>query len=104
MRTPTYRQANNRTVWTTWQDEGALTLAGVDVPSLQVVGIKSSTHFRGGWAPVARKIVTADEPGFSSNVLATFEPLRTKAVIRWPTDERAVYEQLEEAVAAAARL
>jgi microcystin degradation protein MlrC len=31
-------------------DEGALTLAGIDVPSLKLVGIKSSCHFRGGWA------------------------------------------------------
>jgi microcystin degradation protein MlrC len=85
-------------------DEGALTLAGVDVPSLKVVGIKSSTHFRGGWAPVASKILTADEPGFSSNRLETFEAMRRHEVVRWPIDDRAAYgeETSEEALAVAA--
>ena len=54
---------------------------------------------------MAAKILTADEPGFSSNVLSTFEEMRTQKVVRWPLDERAEYgEEVEELAEALARL
>ena len=70
-------------------DEGALSLAGVEVSRCSVIGIKSSTHFRGGWTPCSGKIITADCPGTSSNVLANFE--RATPVVRWPTSELVAY-------------
>ena len=72
-------------------DEGALTLAGIEVNQCHVIGIKSSTHFRGGWTPCAGKIITADCPGSSSNLLENFESLREQKVIRWPTNSSASY-------------
>jgi hypothetical protein len=51
---------------------------------------------------VSRAILTADEPGWTSNDLAVFEPRRTKRVVRWPLDARAVYTPIAAAAAAAA--
>jgi microcystin degradation protein MlrC len=72
-------------------DEGAFTLAGIDVSRYKICGIKSSTHFRAGWKPISSAILTADDPGWSSNNLFVFEPLREKPVVRWPTTEGATY-------------
>lgn len=72
-------------------DEGAFTLAGLDITTYKICGVKSSTHFRAGWAPISRAILTADEPGWTSNDLATFQLMRTKPAVRWPVDDRAAY-------------
>lgn len=72
-------------------DHGAFALAGIDVQTYKVVGLKSATHFRGGWAPIASKIITCEAPGWSSNDLDTFEPLRRHRVVRWPTNPSATY-------------
>ena len=72
-------------------DEGAFTLSGIDIFRYKIAAIKSSTHFRAGWAQVSPSILTAEAPGWSSNNLFVFEPLRTKPVTRWPTDEGAGY-------------
>jgi microcystin degradation protein MlrC len=72
-------------------DEGAFTLAGIDFSKCHVLGIKSSTHFRGGWTPCAGKIITADCPGSSSNLLENFDLLRKVPVTRWPTSASATY-------------
>ena len=72
-------------------DEGAFTLAGIDVRACRVVGIKSSTHFRAGWRPIAADIITADEPGLSSNQLDVFEPLREHKLGYGPTNPSARY-------------
>jgi len=82
-------------------DEGAFTLAGLDIYDYKVCGVKSSTHFRAGWAPISRAILTADEPGgYTSNDLGSFQLMRTKPAVRWPVDDAAVYPPL----ASAARL
>ena len=83
-------------------DAGGFTLAGLDINAYKICAVKSSTHFRAGWAPVSRAILTADEPGWTSNDLAVFEPRRTKRVVRWPLDARAVYPPIAAAAAAAA--
>jgi microcystin degradation protein MlrC len=60
----------------------------------KIVGVKSSTHFRAGWAPISRAILTADEPGWTSNDLFVFEPMRTKRPRGgglWPVDDSAAY-------------
>ena len=72
-------------------DDGAFALAGLDINRYKIVGIKSSTHFRAGWAPISEAILTADEPGWSSNNLFVFEPLREKKVVRWPTTDGTSY-------------
>ena len=78
-------------------DEGAFTLAGIDINSYQIIGVKSSTHFRAGWAPISRAILTADEPGWTSNDLYVFEPMRGKKARKlWPVDAGATYPALAE--------
>lgn len=73
-------------------DEGAFTLAGIDINAYQIIGVKSSTHFRAGWAPISRAILTADEPGWTSNDLNVFEPMRQKKPrSMWPVDSGAAY-------------
>ena len=37
-----------------------------------LVCVKSSTHFRAAYAPIAEAIITADEPGLSSNAGESF--------------------------------
>ena len=77
-------------------DEGAFTLAGIDINSYQIIGVKSSTHFRAGWAPISRAILTADEPGWTSNDLRVFEPMRKNLAGRslWPVDASVTYPLL----------
>jgi len=41
-------------------DEGAFTLAGIDIFRYKIAAIKSSTHFRAGWAQVSPSILTAE--------------------------------------------
>jgi microcystin degradation protein MlrC len=72
-------------------DEGAFTLAGIDINAYQIIGVKSSTHFRAGWAPISRAILTADEPGWTSNDLHVFEAMRKKPRSLWPVDTEATY-------------
>ena len=81
-------------------DEGIFRLHGLDVRDYQVVGVKSSTHFRAGFAPIVEEcggvILTADEPGLSTNRLEVFEAQRTVASglgPMWPVDGAAVYEK-----------
>jgi microcystin degradation protein MlrC len=72
-------------------DEVAFTFAGIDIARYKICAIKSSTHFRAGWAPVSSTILTVDEPGWSSNNLDVFEPMRITKVSRWPTTPDAKY-------------
>lgn len=67
-------------------------------------------HFRGGFAPIVEEegglILTADEPGLSTNRLEVFEALRTVPAAlgpMWPVDDAAEYraEQLAEELVAA---
>eukprot|EP01048_Picozoa_sp_COSAG05_P012101 COSAG05_NODE_1189_length_5574_cov_2572.551963_3_plen_71_part_00 len=48
------------------------TLHGIDVRECALVCVKSSTHFRAAYAPIAETIITADEPGLSSNAVENF--------------------------------
>eukprot|EP00747_Dinoflagellata_sp_TGD_P216603 gnl/TRDRNA2_/TRDRNA2_89125_c0_seq1.p1 gnl/TRDRNA2_/TRDRNA2_89125_c0~~gnl/TRDRNA2_/TRDRNA2_89125_c0_seq1.p1 ORF type:complete len:520 (+),score=82.85 gnl/TRDRNA2_/TRDRNA2_89125_c0_seq1:41-1600(+) len=72
-------------------DESPFLHAGIDVRQRRVVGIKSATHFRAGWQPIASRIITCEAPGWSSNVLANFEHARKSKVVRWPLDAHASY-------------
>eukprot|EP00756_Hemistasia_phaeocysticola_P016925 Hpha_TRINITY_DN15504_c0_g8::TRINITY_DN15504_c0_g8_i1::g.107061::m.107061 len=78
-------------------EEHAFTLAGIDVRACQVIGLKSSTHFRGGWQDIAAQVITADEPGVSTNRLDALEALRRNKLAHWPTTPGAVYEHTSKA-------
>jgi len=72
-------------------DEGLFTKCGINISKYKIVGIKSSTHFRAGWEPISTQIITADDPGLSSNALEVFEPLRSNKLAYWPINAEAEY-------------
>jgi microcystin degradation protein MlrC len=60
-------------------------LHGIDVSRCSVVGLKSSQHFRAGFAHLAAAILTADAPGLTTNQVEVFEH-RTAGRPLWPRD------------------
>jgi microcystin degradation protein MlrC len=66
-------------------------LHGIDISRYKIVGVKSSQHFRAGFQPLARAIVTADSPGLTTLNVGYFPRDRTTRPI-WPLDEDATYE------------
>ena len=57
---------------------------GVDVADMQVVGLKSSNHFRAGFRDVAGRIITTDAAGFVSTDMSIFKHSTTAL---WPSDD-----------------
>jgi microcystin degradation protein MlrC len=66
-------------------------LHGIDVARCRIVGLKSSAHFRAGFAGVARAIVTADPPGITTANLFNLPYRRLRRPI-YPFDAEAVYQ------------
>jgi microcystin degradation protein MlrC len=64
---------------------------GIDVSRYQIVALKSTNHFRAGFAGLADRIVTADGPGLTSSRVEVF-PRRHAPGPLWPIDETARYE------------
>ena len=71
-------------------------LHGLDVSRYELVGLKSSTHFRAAFTPLAARIITADEPGLASGRLEVFEARRTRLPLTpmWPISEAASYSHV----------
>jgi microcystin degradation protein MlrC len=65
-------------------------LHGIDVGRCRVVGLKSSAHFRAGFAPIAKHIVTADPPGITTSNLSNL-PYRQLRRPIYPLDEDTLY-------------
>ena len=78
----------------------------IDRSRYKLVGLKSSTHFRAGFAPYASDIITADEPGLASGRLEVFEGLRehAPATPHWPVASGAAYEGVAAVAEDLARL
>ena len=64
-------------------DPEVFTLHGIDVTTYDVVGLKSSQHFRGGFRHLASEIVTADAPGLTTLDVTVFEHERATGA-HWP--------------------
>lgn len=73
-------------------DPEVFLLHGIDVTRYTIVAIKSSNHFRAGFAPIAAGIIRADTPGLVSADLSTFPYERLTRPI-WPLDEDAAYPE-----------
>lgn len=65
-------------------------LHGIDVNRCCIVGLKSSAHFRAGFARVAKHIITTDPPGISTSNLPSFPYQRLRRPI-YPLDPDAAY-------------
>lgn len=62
-------------------------LHGIDVARCSVVGLKSSQHFRAGFASTAGAILTVDAPGLTTNRVEVFDHPRANQPL-WPVDLR----------------
>ena len=71
-------------------DPEVFLLHGIDVTRCDIVAVKSSNHFRAGFNPVARRIMTADTPGLSSCNLRTYPYRRLRRPVA-PLDAEARY-------------
>ena len=56
---------------------------GIDVHRMRVVALKSSNHFRAGFEPIAKTIITADTPGFTTHQIERFEKTSSPHPL-WP--------------------
>lgn len=65
-------------------------LHGIDVMRYRIVALKSSQHFRAGFEPIAKAIVTADSPGLTTLRPDAFHRVHTPRPI-WPLDADASY-------------
>jgi len=65
-------------------------LGGVDLRDYRIVALKSSTHFRAYFTPMARSIITADGPGGSSGIITTFKPTHMRMPV-YPFNPDATY-------------
>ena len=66
-------------------DSEIFTLCGIDVRGYDLVVLKSSQHFRAGFAHLASTIITADSPGLSTLDVTVFDHHRADGP-RWPID------------------
>lgn len=72
-------------------DPEVFALHGIDVTAYDLVVVKSSQHFRAGFAELASEIVTADSPGLTTLRVENFEHPRVDGP-RWPIDPAATWE------------
>ncbi|MGI9326979.1 MAG: M81 family metallopeptidase [Pseudomonadales bacterium] len=68
---------------------------GISVERYRYIALKSSNHFRAGFADIAGTIVTADPPGLSTHRIDTF-PRQTTARRFWPIHPDAVYPEASD--------
>jgi len=61
---------------------------GIDVHRMRVVALKSSNHFRAGFEPIAKTIITADTPGFTTHQIDRFEKTLSPHPL-WPISPNA---------------
>lgn len=71
-------------------DPEVFSLHGIDVTRYRYVGLKSSQHFRAGFADIAARIVTADSPGLTTLRVDVFERSHESQPL-WPIDPDAAY-------------
>lgn len=71
-------------------DPEVFLLHGIDVRRYRIVALKSSNHFRAGFAKVSSKIVTADSPGVTTLRVERFERQHVPRPI-WPLDKGVTY-------------
>ncbi len=66
-------------------DDSIFVLHGIDVRKYDIVGLKSSQHFRAGFGALAGAIVTSDAPGLTTTRTEVFERQHARGPL-WPKD------------------
>jgi microcystin degradation protein MlrC len=69
-------------------DEEIFLLHGIDVRQYDIVGLKSSQHFRAGFGALAGAIVTSDAPGLTTTRTEVFDREHAPGPL-WPRDPAA---------------
>ncbi len=69
-------------------DDEVFKLHGIDVREYDLVVLKSSQHFRAGFADMATEIIAADSPGLTTLRVENFDHPRVDGP-RWPIDPNA---------------
>jgi microcystin degradation protein MlrC len=59
-------------------DEQIFLLHGIDVEKYKVIALKSESHFRASFSPIAKKIITVDSPGLSTFNLRNYHYKRVQ--------------------------
>ncbi|MCP3854837.1 MAG: M81 family metallopeptidase [Actinomycetia bacterium] len=74
---------------TSWRsqvfDREIFELCGIDVDRCDLIVLKSSQHFRAGFADIASEIITADSPGLTTLDITVFDHTSADGP-RWPVD------------------
>jgi microcystin degradation protein MlrC len=75
-----------------WQtlDREVFVLHGIDVTRYKLVVLKSSQHFRAGFKDVAKRIITADSPGLTTQRVELLDRHHAPGPL-WPLDTAATY-------------
>lgn len=76
-------------------DDQVFALHGIDVRDYKIVALKSSQHFRAGFADLAGAIVTADSPGLTTLRVENFAHPRVDGP-RWPIDRDARWARSDQ--------
>jgi microcystin degradation protein MlrC len=71
-------------------DRQVFLLHDIDVTERDIVGLKSSAHFRAGFRDIAKEIITGDAPGATTTHVEVFDRNRNSVPL-WPVDENATY-------------
>ena len=75
-----------------WQgfDNAQTLIGGIDPKDYRVVAVKSSTHFRAYFTPIAYKVFTADGPGGTTTIVTNFKPVHLRGPV-YPFDMKTQY-------------
>ncbi|WP_096190371.1 M81 family metallopeptidase [Evansella halocellulosilytica] len=73
-------------------DEQIFLLHGIEVNNYKIVALKSSQHFRAGFEPITKSIITVDSPGLSSFQLTSFNHTRLKKPM-YPLSKEVSFEE-----------
>lgn len=71
-------------------DDSVFVLHGIDVREYDIVGLKSSQHFRAGFGGLAGAIVTSDAPGLTTARVEVFDRQHATRPL-WPRDPDAMW-------------
>ncbi len=71
-------------------DPGVFELHGIDVCAYDIVGLKSSQHFRAGFGQLASRVITSDAPGLSTLRIEAFDRFNHRRPM-WPQHRDAAY-------------
>lgn len=72
-------------------DPELFVLHGLDLSRYGIVALKSSVHFRAGFAGIARAVISVDAPGLTTQNIATFPRAHATRPL-WPIDVSATFE------------